>query len=110
MTQGMTPSELVAAGEAVFGRRWIRPMARALGQDHRSVRYWKAGERPIPAAAAEKIRSLHRIGPVGMSFKLPPLGAISRNKRLFNPEPAASLRVEGRIGFCLSTRMQRGEK
>jgi len=69
MTQGMTPSELTAAGEAVFGPRWMRPLARALGRDHRSVRYWRAGERPIPAAVAEKIRSLHRIGPIGMIIR-----------------------------------------
>jgi hypothetical protein len=69
MTEGMTPPELVAAGEAVFGPRWIRPLARTIGWNHRSVRFWKTGERPIPQAAAAKIRSLYRIGPVGVIIR-----------------------------------------
>ncbi len=65
----MTPAELVAAGEAVFGPRWMRPFARATGWTPRSVRFWKKGERAIPDAAAEKIRDLHQIGPVGVIFR-----------------------------------------
>jgi hypothetical protein len=62
----MMPAELVAAGEAIFGPRWMRPLARAIGRDPRSVRFWKKGERAIPDTAAERIRNLHQIGPVGV--------------------------------------------
>jgi hypothetical protein len=61
----MTREELVAAGEAIFGPRWVRPLGRAIDWDYRSVRFWKRGQRPIPAEAARRIRKLHQIGPVG---------------------------------------------
>ena len=68
-TPHMTVNELVGAGEAVFGPRWMRPLARVIGWNHRSIRYWKNGERAIPEAAAERIRNLHRIGPVGVIIR-----------------------------------------
>jgi hypothetical protein len=64
--RAMTREELVAAGEAVFGPRWVKPLARAIKWDHRSIRFWKRGQRPIPAEAARRIRKLHQIGPVGI--------------------------------------------
>ncbi len=33
----MTPAELVAAGEAVFGPRWMRPLAWAIGWSPRAL-------------------------------------------------------------------------
>lgn len=64
--QRMTAEELAAAGQAMFGERWQRPLARTIGWSPRSLRFWKNGQRPIPEAAAEKIRALGRIGPVGV--------------------------------------------
>jgi hypothetical protein len=61
----MTVAELIAAGEAIFGARWVKPLARAIGCNHRTVRFWKNGGRRIPEAAAAKIRALCLIGPVG---------------------------------------------
>ena len=61
----MTVAELVADGEAIFGARWVKPLARAIGCNHRTVRFWKNGGRRIPEAAAAKIRALCLIGPVG---------------------------------------------
>src|SRR6185437_9343919 len=61
----MTVAELVAAGESIFGARWVKPLARAIGINHRTVRFWKNGGRRIPGSAAAKIRALYLIGPVG---------------------------------------------
>ena len=36
------------AGEALYGPRWQRDLAAALGVSTRSVRAWAAGEREIP--------------------------------------------------------------
>lgn len=44
----MTPSDLRAAGEALFGQQWQSPLARDLGVSDRSMRRWVAGTHPIP--------------------------------------------------------------
>jgi hypothetical protein len=43
---------LATVGEALFGERWQRPLARALGASERIMRYWAAGkfESAIPWA------------------------------------------------------------
>lgn len=61
----MTAAELVVAGQTMFGSRWVKPLARAVGRSPRAIRFWRKGERRIPEAAAAKIRALGRIGPVG---------------------------------------------
>lgn len=35
-------------GEALYGPRWVRPLADALGNDRRLVQRWNAGTEPIP--------------------------------------------------------------
>lgn len=62
----MTSAELIAAGHAMFGERWLRPLARTIGWSHGSLRIWRKGQRAIPESAAEKIRMLERVGPVGV--------------------------------------------
>ena len=62
----MTAAELVATGQAMFGARWVKPLARAVGRSPRAVRFWRQGERRIPEAAAAKIRALGLIGPIGV--------------------------------------------
>lgn len=44
----MTPAELETAAVALYGRRWKAPLARALGLNERTVRYWWTGRSPIP--------------------------------------------------------------
>lgn len=48
---------LIAAG-VLFGELWQRAMARALPVDHRLLRRWVAGDRPVPKWAVEKLREL----------------------------------------------------
>lgn len=62
----MAAAELIAAGQAMFGARWVRPLARAIGCNYRTVRFWKNSGRRIPDAAAAKIQALGVIGPVGI--------------------------------------------
>lgn len=68
----MTPSELRSIGERVFGHGWQTRLAEHLEVSARTVRRWAAGE-PIPAGAAEEIRSLVRIAP--------PAGDLSEDER-----------------------------
>jgi hypothetical protein len=62
----MTPVELAALAEAMFGPRWVRPLSRLIGWHYRSVRCWKHARRSVPLDAADKIRGLAGIGPVGV--------------------------------------------
>lgn len=48
----MTPARLAEIGDALFGRQWQRPLARALGCSERKVRYLAAGEFPITSELA----------------------------------------------------------
>jgi len=62
----MTPVELAALAEAMFGSRWVRPLSRLIGWHYRSVRCWKHARRSVPLDAADKIRGLANVGPVGV--------------------------------------------
>jgi hypothetical protein len=44
----MTTPPLSELGEALYGDRWQRSMARALGVSERMMRYWAAGDYPVP--------------------------------------------------------------
>jgi hypothetical protein len=44
----MTPAELAALGEYLYGKHWVTPMSRDLGVSDRLVRDWASGRRPIP--------------------------------------------------------------
>ena len=48
----MTPAELIAAGELVYGSQWRTPLAKALGVNRRLIYYYKCGERQIPRSIA----------------------------------------------------------
>ena len=54
----MTPSELRAIGEALFGPHWQSKLARELPANPRTVRRWLSGDRKIRPMVAERIRSL----------------------------------------------------
>ncbi|AMV24228.1 hypothetical protein VT84_07515 [Gemmata sp. SH-PL17] len=55
---GMTPAELRACGEHLYGTEWQTPLARALPVSTRTIRYWLSGERTIREVIARRIRSL----------------------------------------------------
>lgn len=54
----MTPAQLAAAGQRLYGKRWQTPLARHLGVNPRTVRRWAAGTIEVPHDAAEEINSL----------------------------------------------------
>ena len=55
----MTPALFTRVGEALYGAAsWQSEIARALGVNPRSVRYWASGERPIPANVWAELRDL----------------------------------------------------
>jgi hypothetical protein len=53
-------ARLRAAGEAIHGRDWQSPLARDLRVDARTVRFWTAGERPVPAAVIMRLPDVLR--------------------------------------------------
>lgn len=63
--QRMTLEELSAIGHAIFGGRWMRPLARAIGWSPRALRFWKDGERPVSVEATRAIRAFSELGEVG---------------------------------------------
>ena len=44
----MTPADLTAVGEALYGPRWHAELARQLGITYRTLRRWMTGEHPVP--------------------------------------------------------------
>lgn len=59
----MTPVELRAIGEAIYGERWQSALARALGFDSARIRAMLRGDRPISdglAAEIEAVAARHR--------------------------------------------------
>jgi plasmid maintenance system antidote protein VapI len=54
----VTPDELAAIGQALYGEQWQTSIARDLGVNARTVRKWLAGDRPITPPTAIAIRSL----------------------------------------------------
>ncbi|KMO27744.1 hypothetical protein PUR29_25735 [Methylobacterium ajmalii] len=54
----MTPDLLAAAGEALFGSEWRRPLASALDVDARLMQRWAAGQRGIPDTVAPALLAL----------------------------------------------------
>lgn len=56
----MTPELLRTAGEALYGPRWQRDLARDLDMDDRTMRRWATGERPIPARVSGELVGLLR--------------------------------------------------
>jgi DNA-binding transcriptional regulator YiaG len=54
----MSPSELRAIGEKLYGPRWQTKLARALPVSARTVRHWAAGTRNMRPVIAERIRAM----------------------------------------------------
>ena len=56
----MTPDQLRAAGEALYGNRWQRQLSAELGIAERTMRRWLAGRFAIPADVATRIKAIAR--------------------------------------------------
>ena len=54
----MTPADLRALGDALYGSRWKSELARALGIHLSTLRDWTSGYQRIPAARVREIRAL----------------------------------------------------
>ena len=48
----MTPEQLAAIGEALYGYGWQSEMARRRGVSHRTVRHWASGRNRMPGDLA----------------------------------------------------------
>jgi hypothetical protein len=57
----MTPNELAAAGERLYGARWQTPLAAALGVNPRTLRRWVSGQNAIPETVDADIGTLLEI-------------------------------------------------
>jgi hypothetical protein len=55
----MTTS-LAEIGAALFGPRWVRPLADALGNDRRIVQRWNVGSEPIPEGVWRELYEMLR--------------------------------------------------
>lgn len=49
---------IVECGEALYGPRWQRALARSLGVSDRTVRRWAAGTHPVPAGVQGDVQML----------------------------------------------------
>jgi len=65
----MTPAELIAAGQLLYGRRWKLPLARIVGYARESLHHYSAGGRRIPPLLAARIRAMVDIGSVGTAIR-----------------------------------------
>jgi hypothetical protein len=54
----MSPSELIQAGERLYGKTWRHPLAEALGIDVSTLRRWTGGYVAIPRRTELAIRGL----------------------------------------------------
>ena len=52
----MAPEEITALGEALYGKRWRGPLARALGVKWDVVNGWASGKHAISRRYREKLR------------------------------------------------------
>src|SRR5271168_5655527 len=65
----MTPAELAAACESVYGPWWRSALARAINRSQRLIYYYEYGERRIPPGVAVQIRALADIGSTGIAIR-----------------------------------------
>ena len=54
----MTAEELRRCGEALYGPRFQRTLANALGINERTIRRWIAGTKPVPSGVRQEITRL----------------------------------------------------
>ncbi len=86
----MTSDSFRAAGEALYGSRWVAEMARALHCSTRSVRRWSAGSWPVPMGVEHDLALMvsTRAAELGkMSLR-----GITRIETVFEPKAAGAAR------------------
>lgn len=54
----MSPKQLSAAAQTLYGKQWQTSLARRIGVDARTVRKWAAGDRATPQPVAELLALL----------------------------------------------------
>lgn len=54
----MSPSELIEAGERLYGQHWRQPLADLLGVDISTLRRWATAEKAVPKPVALALRLL----------------------------------------------------
>jgi hypothetical protein len=69
MEPPMTPAELIAAGELLYGRRWKLPLARTVGYGREALHHYSTGGRRISPLLAARIRAIVNIGPAGAAIR-----------------------------------------
>lgn len=57
----MTTERLLELGRAMYGPRWQREVARALGVADRTVRRWASGQSDIPAVVEVRLVGVARV-------------------------------------------------
>ena len=101
----MTPAELIAAGELVYGSQWRKPLAEAVGYSRRMIWYYEFGERQIPENVAIRVRRLADLGPVGSLVR----SSIKRAAPDLPPGRAHQLAVQILSDLTGAGILQRGE-
>lgn len=54
----MSPSELIEAGERLYGKHWRKPLSEILGIDIATLRRWTSADVAVPRPAALAISLL----------------------------------------------------
>lgn len=54
----MTPTDLRAAGEALYGPQWQSALAESLGVNRRTIRRWLSGQFQVPDSIGADLRSI----------------------------------------------------
>lgn len=54
----MSPDDFAARGRALYGERWLTPLANDLGIADRTMRRWLTGELPIPVGVENELRNI----------------------------------------------------
>ena len=100
----MEKEQLIAAGEAAFGKRWQTELSEALGVSVRTVRYWVVGKNKIPAKlSADIVLILKR-----RQKEIAEAITMATEKFLMNPETGSVDTEENWLGFRV-TRAFRGK-
>jgi len=90
----MTPVELIALGERLYGTRWKTPLAQALGLRRESVSRLAHGHAPISRQVAAALRLLD-IVPRAVPYRERRHGATGDTLRLQGPHDTWALLVHG---------------
>jgi hypothetical protein len=54
----MNKYDLSSVASTLFGERWNTALAKELGKNSRTIRFWSSGSRPIPPEIKDELRSM----------------------------------------------------